>query len=166
MKCSLAVLALMTVAGTAMAQTATPPGSPAATPSVGGNTVTQAAPAAPSISTPAPSTSGGTVATTPPTARGAAMPSTVTGSMGTTAPGVSPPSTATGAPSMAPNTASAPALPNAPGSAGALKRIEADGYKNISGLTRNPDGSWSGKAMRGGSMVDVQVDARGNVVTR
>jgi hypothetical protein len=65
-----------------------------------------------------------------------------------------------------PSTANAPALPNAPGSANALKKIEADGYKNVQGLTRNADGSWSGKAMRGGQTVDVRVDARGNVTTR
>ena len=54
----------------------------------------------------------------------------------------------------------------AQGSANAVKKIERDGYKNVQGMTRNPDGSWSGKALRGGAMVDVQVDARGNVITR
>ena len=33
-------------------------------------------------------------------------------------------------------------------------------------LTRNPDGTWSGKALRGGAAVDVQVDARGRVTTK
>jgi hypothetical protein len=102
------------------------------------------------------------------------------GSAGATTPGVNPPSVTTpgvqsrtvntpGMPSQtinAPNTANAPALPNAQGSANAVKKIEADGYKNVQGLTRNPDGSWSGKALRGNAMVDVVLDARGNVMTK
>jgi hypothetical protein len=56
--------------------------------------------------------------------------------------------------------------PNAPGSGNARTRIEADGYKNVTGLTRNADGSWGGKAMRGSNSVDVQVDRRGNVMSK
>jgi hypothetical protein len=65
-----------------------------------------------------------------------------------------------------PSTANAPAIPNARGSGNARAKIEADGYKNVQGLNRNPDGTWSGKALRGGAAVDVQVDARGNVTTK
>jgi hypothetical protein len=102
-----------------------------------------------------PSASGGTIQ--PPAA----------GAAGATTPGVNPPSAGTsGANVTLPSQANAPAQPNAQGSASAVKKIEADGYKNVQGMTRNPDGSWSGKALRGGAMVDVQVDARGNVVTR
>ena len=68
-------------------------------------------------------------------------------------------------PSFAPVTSGLPGAANK-GSANAVKKIERDGYKNVQGLQRNPDGSWSGKALRGGAMVDVQVDARGNVVTK
>ena len=46
------------------------------------------------------------------------------------------------------------------------RRSKRDGYKNVQGLQRNRDGSWSGKALRGGAMVDVNVDARGNVITK
>ena len=92
------------------------------------------------------------------------------GSAGVTTPTATPPNTSTqGVPARtvpAPGQASAPVMPNAQGSANAQKKIEADGYKNVQGLQRNSDGSWSGKALRGGQMVDVQVDARGNVVTR
>ena len=142
MKRTLLTLALVTAAGAAGAQTVT-------TPPVGGATVTSPTAAPRTVTTPqAPSA----------------------GSAGVTTPGVNPPSVTTpGVPSQtinAPNTANAPALPNAPGSANALKKIQADGYKNVQGLQRNPDGSWSGKALRGGAAVDVHVDARGNVITK
>jgi hypothetical protein len=76
-------------------------------------------------------------------------------------------STGVNAPSaVAPNTANAPALPNAPGSNGAAKRIQADGYKNVQGLTRGTDGKWHGTAMRGSTLVGVVVDGRGNVSTQ
>ena len=64
----------------------------------------------------------------------------------------------------APNTANVPA-PNAAGSAGARARIEADGYKDVQGLNRSPDGSWRGQAMRGNTRIGVGVDARGNVTS-
>ena len=72
-------------------------------------------------------------------------------------------STGVNAPStMAPN-ANAPALPNAPGSNSAVKRIQADGYKNVEGLVRGTDGKWHGTAMRGNTKVGVIVDGRGTV---
>ncbi len=48
----------------------------------------------------------------------------------------------------------------------AMRLKASASYKNVQGMTRNRDGSWSGKALRGGAMVDVHVDARGNVVTK
>jgi len=48
----------------------------------------------------------------------------------------------------------------------AKSRIEAAGYSNISGLTKDKDGIWRGKASRGGATVDVGLDYQGNVVTR
>ncbi|TAJ25781.1 MAG: hypothetical protein EPO67_20090 [Reyranella sp.] len=129
MKRTLITLALVAAAGTAGAQTVTPP-------SVGGATVTP------------PSVGSGTV-TTPPVNPGSV-----------TAPSVTPPSVSV------PNIANAPALPNAEGSAAAQAKITADGYSNVQGLERQPDGSWKGKAMRGGAMVDVTVDASGNVMTK
>ena len=111
----------------------------------------------------------GAAVTTPPVGSGSITPPS-TGSARITTPGVNPPSVSTpGVPSRsvtAPNTANAPALPNAAGSANAAAKIQADGYKNVQGLTRGADGKWHGKALRGGTMVDVTVDARGNVSTR
>ncbi|HEY6715616.1 MAG TPA: hypothetical protein VI232_04670 [Reyranella sp.] len=102
-----------------------------------------------------PSVSGATV--TPPAASSGVV----------TTPPVNPPAMSTSGvnapPAMAPNTANAAALPNAPGSNGAAKRIQADGYKNVQGLTRGTDGKWHGTAMRGNTMVGVVVDGRGNV---
>lgn len=95
-----------------------------------------------------PAVGGATV--TPPSVGGGSV----------TTPPVNPPSVS------APNTANLPAQPNAAGSANAQAKIKADGYTNVQGLQRNPDGSWSGKAMRGNAQVDVSVDARGNVVTK
>ena len=43
--------------------------------------------------------------------------------------------------------------------------IEAAGYSNISGLTKDKDGIWRGSAARGGATVDVGLDYQGNVVT-
>jgi hypothetical protein len=176
MKRTLLALALVTAAGAAGAQTATTPsagGSTVTPPAVGGGAVTTPPATAPGVNTPAvPSRSmgaGGATVTTPPVSGGTVQAPSA-GSAGATTPGVNPPSARTpGAPSQnitAPSQATAPAMPNAQGSANALKKIEADGYKNVQGLQRNRDGSWSGKAMRGGQMVDVHVDARGNVVTK
>jgi hypothetical protein len=176
MKRTLLALALVTAAGAAGAQTATTPSAGGATvtpPAVGGGAVTTPPATAPGVNTPAvPSRSvgaGGATVTTPPVSGGTVQAPSA-GSAGATTPGVNPPSARTpGAPSQnitAPSQATAPAMPNAQGSANALKKIAADGYKNVQGLQRNRDGSWSGKAMRGGQMVDVHVDARGNVVTR
>jgi hypothetical protein len=101
-------------------------------------------------------------ATPPPVGRATVtIPPASSGSMTapSTTPSASPPSAST----VAPSTTNALALPNAPGSNDALKKIQADGYKNVQGLSRGADGNWHGKAMRGNTMVDVMVDSRGNV---
>ena len=173
MKRTLLALALVTAAGAAGAQTVTTPpvgGATVTPPSVGSGAVTTPPVAPPAASTPGvPSRSlgagGATVQT--PSASGGTIQPPAAGAAGVTTPGVSPPSASTsGAQVTLPSTANAPAMPNAQGSANAVKKIERDGYKNVQGMTRNPDGSWSGKALRGGAMVDVQVDARGNVITK
>src|ERR1700682_572743 len=83
----------------------------------------------------------------------------------------------TAAPPANPN-ASTPAIanPNAnnPGApaagansfteAQARSRIEAAGYSNVSGLIKDKDGIWKGKASKGGATVDVGLDYQGNVV--
>ena len=176
MKRTLLTLALVTAAGAAGAQTVTTPpvgGATVTPPSVGGGAVTAPSTSAPPVTTPAvPSRSmgaGGATVTTPPASSGTVQ-APSTGAAGATTPGVNPPSVSTpGMPSQSvtpPSQANLPAAPNAQGSANAVKKIEGDGYKNVQGMTRNPDGSWSGKALRGGAMVDVHVDARGNVITK
>jgi opacity protein-like surface antigen len=85
----------------------------------------------------------------------------------------------TAAPSANPN-ASTPAVasPNAnnPGApaagansfteAQAKSRIEKAGYTNVSGLSKDKDGIWKGKASKAGRSVDVGVDYQGNVVPK
>lgn len=176
MKRTLLAMVLVTAASAAGAQTTTRPpagGATATPPSVGSGTVTTPPATSPGVNTqsmPARSVgTGGATATTPPMS-GGTMQAPSAGSAGVTTPSASPPGTrAQGVPSQtvpAPGQANVPALPNAQGSANAQKKIEADGYKDVQGLQRSSDGSWSGKALRGGQMVDVYVDARGNVVTR
>ena len=46
----------------------------------------------------------------------------------------------------------------------AQSRIEARGYKNVSGLKKDDKGVWRGKAMKDGKSVAVSVDFQGNVV--
>lgn len=102
-------------------------------------------------------TAGAQTVTTPPVG-GATVNTPSVGSGSVTAPSVNQPTV------TAPNTANVPA-PNASGSAGARARIEADGYKDVQGLNRGPDGTWRGQAMRGNARVGVGVDARGNVTS-
>ena len=176
MKRTLLAMVLATAASAAGAQTATTPSAGGATvtpPSVGSGAVTPPSTTAPSVGTPSmPSRStgaGAATATTPPVSGGTVQAPSA-GSAGMTTPSANPSGTnMQGVPSRVvppASQANAPALPNAQGSANAQKKIEADGYRNVQGLQRSSDGSWSGKALRGGQMVDVYVDARGNVVTR
>jgi hypothetical protein len=143
MKRTLFTLALVAAAGTAGAQTATPPSvSPGGvtTPTVSpGSVTTPNVPGSPAI--------GGATIMSPGTTSG-----------GATTPGATPPSVST------PNTANLPAA-NAAGSAGARARIEADGYRDVQGLNRGADGKWRGQAMRGNARVGVTVDAKGNVTS-
>jgi len=48
----------------------------------------------------------------------------------------------------------------------AKSRIEAAGYSNLSGLIKDKDGVWRGKASKAGSTVNVGLDYQGNVVAR
>jgi hypothetical protein len=41
--------------------------------------------------------------------------------------------------------------------------IENAGYTNVTGLTKTPDGLWTGKASKGGKTMDVAVDFKGAV---
>jgi hypothetical protein len=48
----------------------------------------------------------------------------------------------------------------------AKSRIEAAGYTDVSGLTKDKDGIWRGTASKGGANVAVALDFQGNVVTK
>jgi hypothetical protein len=48
----------------------------------------------------------------------------------------------------------------------ARSRIEGAGYSNVSGLTKDQDGIWRGKASKGGTPVGVALDYQGNVVAK
>jgi hypothetical protein len=45
----------------------------------------------------------------------------------------------------------------------ARTQIEASGYKNIKNLRRRDDGTWQALATKNDAVVDVSVDATGNV---
>ncbi|HEY2873107.1 MAG TPA: hypothetical protein VGJ56_14380 [Reyranella sp.] len=47
--------------------------------------------------------------------------------------------------------------------ADARKAIEFDGYKDVHGIVKDPDGTWHARAMRGHAEIAVTVDASGNV---
>ena len=46
----------------------------------------------------------------------------------------------------------------------AKSRIEANGFTKVSGLAKDQDGVWRGKAMKSGASHDVSLDYQGNVV--
>jgi hypothetical protein len=48
----------------------------------------------------------------------------------------------------------------------AKSRIESNGFSNVTGLKKDDNGVWRGKAMKDGKSVDVSLDFQGNVVTR
>lgn len=48
----------------------------------------------------------------------------------------------------------------------AKSRIETNGFSNVSGLAKDSQGVWRGKATKGGQPVDVSVDFQGNVTPR
>src|SRR6478752_7633493 len=45
----------------------------------------------------------------------------------------------------------------------AKSKIEEAGYSNVSGLKKDDNGVWRGKASKGGSSTDVSLDFQGNV---
>ena len=48
----------------------------------------------------------------------------------------------------------------------AKSRIETNGFSNVSGLNKDANGVWRGKANKGGQAVDVSVDFQGNVTPK
>jgi hypothetical protein len=46
----------------------------------------------------------------------------------------------------------------------ARKRLESHGYSNVTGLAKDDQSIWRGKAMKDGKAVDVALDYQGNIV--
>lgn len=59
--------------------------------------------------------------------------------------------------------AMSPSESNPRGDAQAKAAVELDGYKNVRGLVKGPDGVWRGRAMRGSTEIAISVDANGSV---
>jgi hypothetical protein len=71
------------------------------------------------------------------------------------------------------NSPNSPPNPNAPVAGAnsftegqAKSRIENKGFKNVSGLNKDANGVWRGKADQNGKSVNVSVDFQGNVVAQ
>ena len=71
------------------------------------------------------------------------------------------------------NTPNSPPNPGAPVAGAnsftegqAKSRLEDNGFTNVSGLAKDPNGVWRGKGSKGGQTVDVSVDFQGNVTPR
>lgn len=45
----------------------------------------------------------------------------------------------------------------------ARERLESNGYSGVTGLAKDDQGIWRGKAMRNGASANVAVDYRGNI---
>ena len=83
----------------------------------------------------------------------------------TAAPSANPNASTPGVASPKANNPGAPAAgANSFTEAQAKSRFEAAGYSNVSGLIKDKDGIWRGKASKGGATVDVGLDYQGNVV--
>jgi hypothetical protein len=54
----------------------------------------------------------------------------------------------------------------AAGAAGVSSRLQAQGYKDVQGLRKTPDGKWVGTAMRNGHPVTVTSDQAGTTIAR
>jgi hypothetical protein len=65
-------------------------------------------------------------------------------------------------------TAKPNALNGNPSSAEAAARyaFEQRGFHDVKGLSRSPDGVWSGRAVKGGVEMAVSMDAAGNIATQ
>jgi len=69
-------------------------------------------------------------------------------------------------PNSPPNPAAPVAGSNSFTEGQAKSRIETNGFSNVSGLQKDANGVWRGKASRGGQLVDVSVDFQGNVTPK
>jgi hypothetical protein len=66
---------------------------------------------------------------------------------------------------LPPDVVSAVGLPS-PEADFARESIEADGYTDVEGLAKGPDGLWHARALRGRMEVQLLVDRFGSVFTR
>jgi hypothetical protein len=48
----------------------------------------------------------------------------------------------------------------------AKSRIESNGYSDVTGLKKDANGVWRGKAKKNGKAIDVSLDFQGNVVAQ
>ena len=71
------------------------------------------------------------------------------------------------------NTPNSPPNPGAPVAGAnsftesqAKSRLETNGFSSVSGLQKDPNGVWRGKANKGGKQMDVSVDFQGNVTPK
>jgi hypothetical protein len=75
----------------------------------------------------------------------------------------------TNAPAVATSMTQSPAAPVAGANSftegQAKSRIEAAGYTDVSGLMKDKDGVWHGKASKAGTMLTVSLDYQGNITT-
>jgi hypothetical protein len=73
----------------------------------------------------------------------------------------------TNAPAVATSTTQSPAAPikgaNSFTESQAKSRIQAAGYTDVSGLVKDKDGIWRGKAGKGGATMTVSLDYQGNI---
>jgi protein CpxP len=76
---------------------------------------------------------------------------------GTAIPDLPPSTTGTASPGALNSTSTTGA------EAAAKTKIEAAGYSNVKGLTRSPDGTWSGRAVKDGVEIAVSMDADGRI---
>ena len=71
---------------------------------------------------------------------------------------------------VTPNTPSASSAPaegaNSFTEGQAKSRLESNGFSNVSGLAKDAQGVWRGKAMKGSQSVDVSIDYQGNINPR
>jgi hypothetical protein len=91
----------------------------------------------------------------------------VGGALAQTAPSANPNATTPAVANTHANNPGAPAAgANSFTEAQAKSRIEGAGYSNVSGLTKDQDGIWRGKASKGSTTVGVALDYQGNVVAK
>ena len=69
-------------------------------------------------------------------------------------------------PNSPPNPAAPVAGANSFTEGQAKSRLETNGFSNVSGLQKDANGVWRGKASKGGRTVDVSVDFQGNVTPK